>query len=110
MFKQFRDWVGRVCAIVAIGSTALAAEAPQRVVSINLCGDELLLALADPRQIAALSTYATDPTLSAFTAEAECFRHDAADAETVIDIGPDLVLAGRFTRLAAEARRFAADR
>ena len=41
------------------------AEAPRRVVSFNQCGDQLVLALADPGQIAGLSPYAADPTLSA---------------------------------------------
>lgn len=76
------------------------AETPSRIVSINLCADELLLALADPDQIAALSPYAVDPTLSFMAKEATGFRHDAAEAETVVEIGADLVLAGRFTKLA----------
>lgn len=79
---------------------ALAAEPPQRIVSINLCADELLLTLADPEQIAALSVYATDPVMS-FTAEqATAVRHDVAEAEQVVDLDPDLVLAGRFTKRA----------
>jgi iron complex transport system substrate-binding protein len=77
-----------------------AHAAPSRIVSINLCADELLLALADPGQIAALSPYATDPTLSFLAGQAATFRHDAADAETVVDLHPDLVLAGRFTKRA----------
>ena len=80
--------------------TAPAAEAPKHIVSINLCADELLVTLADPAQIAGLSLYATDPTLS-FTADAaKAFRHDAASAETVVGLNPDLVLAGRFTKRA----------
>ena len=78
-----------------------AAEAPPaRIVSINLCADELLLTLADPGQIVALSPYATDPRLSFVADEARAFRHDAAAAETVVDLKPDLVLAGRFTKRA----------
>src|SRR3546814_12478291 len=42
-----------------------AAPAPQRVVSLNLCVDQYLLALADREQIAALTTFATDPAMSA---------------------------------------------
>jgi iron complex transport system substrate-binding protein len=89
-------------ALAAINAKAEAAP-PSRIVSINLCADELLIALADPRQIAALSPYATDPNLSFVAEKAAKFRHDAADAETVVDIGPDLVLAGRFTKLATRA-------
>jgi iron complex transport system substrate-binding protein len=86
-------------AALLLASPAMAAP-PQRIVSINLCADELLLALADPGQIAGLSVYATDPTLS-FTAEkAAAFRHDAASAETVVGLNPDLVLAGRYTKRA----------
>lgn len=77
-----------------------AVAAPQRIVSINLCADELLVTLADPGQIAGLSVYATDPTLS-FTADAaKAFRHDASSAETVVGLNPDLVLAGRYTKRA----------
>lgn len=85
--------------VLALSPLPSNAEAmPQRVVSINLCADELLLALADPAQIADLSVYATDPSLSFFAAEAKRFRHDAGAAETVIDVAPDLVLAGRFSK------------
>ncbi len=82
------------------GAPAWAEPAPSRIVSINLCADELLIALADPAQIAALSIYATNPTLSFFAEEARRFRHDAADAESVVGLSPDLVLAGRFTKRA----------
>src|SRR5206468_2805496 len=50
-------------ALMLAGLTLDGTEAqspPQRIVSINLCADELLLALADPGQIADLSIYATD--------------------------------------------------
>jgi iron complex transport system substrate-binding protein len=79
---------------------ARSAEAPTRIVSINLCADELLVALADPGQIAALSVYATDPNLSYVADAAKAFRHDAASAETVVGLNPDLVLAGKFTKRA----------
>ncbi|HZP21200.1 MAG TPA: ABC transporter substrate-binding protein [Bauldia sp.] len=88
-------------ALLLLGISALvwpATANPQRIVSINLCTDELLLRLADPAQIAALSTYATDERLSFLATEAKAFRHDAADAETVVGLDPDLVLAGRFTK------------
>lgn len=94
--------IGRcIAALLALlPAMASAADVPARIVSINLCADELLLALADPAQIVALSPYATDPTLSFLADKAKAFRHDAADAETVIGLKPDLVLAGRFTKRA----------
>jgi iron complex transport system substrate-binding protein len=95
--------IGRwLWATLALGvfSPAVHAEPspPQRIVSINLCADELLLALADPGQIADLSIYATDAGLSFFAEQAKRFRHTADAAETVIDRGPDLVIGGRFSK------------
>jgi iron complex transport system substrate-binding protein len=92
----------RILWIVAalLPAAAFAADAPTRIVSINLCADELLVALADPGQIAGLSVYATDPTLSYVADKAQAFRHDAATAETVVGLNPDLILAGRFTKRA----------
>ena len=93
-------WPLAVFAPLVVPQALGAAEPPQRIVSINLCADELLLTLADPAQIAGLSTYATDPVMS-FTAEqAKAFRHDVAEAEQVVELDPDLVLAGRFTKRA----------
>jgi iron complex transport system substrate-binding protein len=89
--------------LAAIGPSATQAETetpPTRIVSINLCADQLLIALADPEQILSLSTFATDPRLSYFADKATEFRHDAGNAESVVGLQPDIVLAGRFTRLA----------
>jgi len=86
--------------LALLPATFAAAAPPERIVSINLCTDALLLALANPSQIVDLSPYATDPTLSYLATSAAVFRHDAGDAETVVGLDPDLVLAGRFTKLA----------
>jgi iron complex transport system substrate-binding protein len=94
---------GRVAAAVAAAiaaSTAAAADPPQRVVSVNLCADQLLLALADPEQIAALSIFAADPGMSYLADRGAAFPHDASGAETVVAHRPDLVLAGTLTRSA----------
>jgi iron complex transport system substrate-binding protein len=77
-----------------------ADQPPARIVSINLCADQLLMDLADPDQILSLSTFATDPRMSYLADKAGQFRHDAGNAESVVGLRPDIVLAGRFTRLA----------
>lgn len=41
-----------------------APAVPQRIVSINLCADQLVLALADRKQIAGLTKNATDAEMS----------------------------------------------
>jgi len=92
--------VAGVIALFVAATAGAAAAGPSRIVSINLCADELLVALADPGQVAALSITATDPRLSYVAEAAKAYRHDAAEAETVVELDPDLVLAGRFTKRA----------
>src|SRR5437588_11083463 len=79
-------------------NAASAAEAPRRVVSFNQCGDQLVLALADPQQIAGLSPYAADPSLSAVAEKARAFPRLDWQAESTIALGPDLVLIGQNDR------------
>jgi iron complex transport system substrate-binding protein len=70
------------------------ADVPRRVVSFNICADQLVVALAAPEQIAGLSPYATDPTLSAVAEQARAFRRLQWHAESTIPLDPDLVLVG----------------
>ena len=50
--------------------SAKAPALPQRIVSINLCADQLVLALADRGQIAGLTKNATDAEMSGEAAKA----------------------------------------
>lgn len=88
----------RICLIAAL-LVALAAmdqraeaEAPHRIVSFNVCADQLVLALADPGQIVGLSPYATDTSISVAAERARAFRRVPLQAESVIPLDPDLVL------------------
>ncbi|MBN8937968.1 MAG: ABC transporter substrate-binding protein [Rhizobiales bacterium] len=76
------------------------AAAPRRVVSFNLCADQLVLALADPGQIAALSPYARNPAISAAADAARAFPITAGSAEEALALGADLVFLGPRDRLA----------
>ena len=79
-----------------------APERPGRVVSINACTDQLLFALADRDQIAALTHYAAEDDFSIYTAEVKASGLPLirGSAEEVLKLKPDLVLAGTFTRRA----------
>ena len=70
---------------------------PERVVSLNLCSDELLLMLADPRQIQSLTWLARDSSLSWLSEQASAFPANYGQAEEIVALKPDLVLAGVFT-------------
>jgi iron complex transport system substrate-binding protein len=87
LFAMFMAFCGTV-------DDARADGPPRRIVSFNLCADQLLLALADPAQIAGLSPYALNPLLSVMTDKAAAFPRLDWDAESVVNLAPDLVLGG----------------
>lgn len=86
--------------LVVARPAATAAEAPRRVVSINLCSDQLVIALADREQVAAVSFNARDPELSFLAKQAAGVPIIRGNAEEVLKLAPDLVLAGAFTNRA----------
>jgi iron complex transport system substrate-binding protein len=84
--------VALLCVMAA--PAASAADSPHRVVSFNLCADQLVLALADPGQIAGLSPYAADANVSVMADKAQRYPRLDWQAESTIALGPDLVLIG----------------
>jgi iron complex transport system substrate-binding protein len=87
------------CALAGCGTATRAAELP-RFASINLCTDQLLMALADPEQILGLSPFARDPVRSWNVAKASRFPLLSGEAEDVLVLKPDVVVAGRYTKRA----------
>ncbi len=82
-----------------LSALPLLAARPQRVVSQSVGTDELLLALADPGQIAALSHISHAVEFSPVADEAKHFPAlKDSDAESVLRFRPDLVLAASYTR------------
>jgi iron complex transport system substrate-binding protein len=73
------------------------ASSPPRVVSINLCTDQLVLQLADLSQIASLTWMASDAEISQFAARAVNIPINHGLAEEILPLKPDLVLAGKYT-------------
>ena len=79
------------------------AAAPERVVSLNLCTDQLAFLIAAPGQLAAVSRLAVEREVSAHAGAvvaavaAGRLRLTSGAAEEVFVMAPDLVLAGRFT-------------
>lgn len=89
-------------------TAAAANERPQRIVSLNLCADQYLLALADRRQIVALTPFAHDPAMSANAAAARAISVSRGQAEDIVALNPDLVFArpGRRKGLTGMAGRY----
>lgn len=86
-------WLTALIAAALGAATSAWAEEPARVVSMNLCTDQLALALADPDQIVSLSHFATDPTMSVSWKQAEDYPLNYGRAEEISILHPDLVLA-----------------
>jgi len=76
---------------------ALGNAKPSRVVSINLCTDQLLLQLASRDRIASVTYLATDPTISYLADRARGLPQNHGLAEEILPLKPDLILAGAFT-------------
>lgn len=76
---------------------ACAQDVPQRIVSMNLCTDELLLLLVEPERIASLSYFAADPAYSFLAAQAREFPANRGQADEVLAFAPDLVLTSQFS-------------
>ncbi len=66
--------------------------APQRVVSLNLCTDELLLLLAEPGQIASLTHLAGRQEESPMWRQAQAFPANDGTMAAAVPLRPDLVL------------------
>lgn len=87
-------------ALAPLGAAAggeAGAEAPRRVVSINLCTDQLAMALAAPGQLLSVSALAHDPRTSLMAEQAGDFPANHGRAEEIYLMRPDLVLASTFT-------------
>ena len=77
------------------------AEPPSRVVSMNLCTDQLAMMLAAPGQLVSVSHLATDPLVSSMVDQAVAYPQNRGGAEQIFLMKPDLVLAGSYGSLAS---------
>ncbi|PWE33263.1 ABC transporter substrate-binding protein [Maritimibacter sp. 55A14] len=95
-----------LCALLAalgfwLGAALPAAAAPERVVSMNLCTDQMAMLLAAPGQLVSVSHLAADPMSSAMADAARAYPLNRGQAERIFLMKPDLVLAGSYTAQAS---------
>ena len=87
-------------ASVLLASFSHAEPPPVRVVSQFVGGDELLLALAEPGQIAALCHLSREAAYSATSEAAKNYPQLAkGDAESILKFAPTLVLCADYSRI-----------
>ncbi|MBB5714386.1 iron complex transport system substrate-binding protein [Sphingomonas aerophila] len=89
--------------LMLLGAAPPVGAPPHRIVSLNLCADQLLVALADPGQIAALTDLSRDPAMSAVARRAATLPVARGAAEAVLALRPDLLLASPGTSSATMA-------
>lgn len=83
--------------LICCGSVVMAGP-PQRVLSMNLCTDQLAMMLAAPGQLISVSYISQDPETSAMAEEAAKYPANHGRAEDIFLMQPDLVLAADFTK------------
>ncbi len=77
---------------------------PPKFVSLNPCMDAILVEVATPGQVLALSHYSRDPASSSIDAQvAAQFNITGGTAEEVLSLQPDIVLASTFIAPATRA-------
>jgi iron complex transport system substrate-binding protein len=95
-----RQWLGAACVTalaICVSATAHAASAPKRVVSMNLCTDQLAMLIADEDQLHSVSHLAADPGASVLAGRAGAYVVNHGLAEEIFLMRPDLVIAGTYT-------------
>lgn len=84
--------------LLALGVAPSAADgALPRVMSLNVCTDQLVLELAAPGQILSLSELADDENLSFHSAAAASYPKNRGLAEEVFLVQPDIIVTGTYS-------------
>lgn len=86
-------------AALSVSVIAEQASPAQRIVSINLCFDALLLKLVEPERINSLYYLSANPQFSSVAEQAKRFYLNRGLAEDIVPRNPDLILAGEYTSL-----------
>lgn len=74
----------------------VSSNKPQRIASLNLCLDELLLQLVEPDRIVSLTYLSGNRQFSPFAEQAQHYYLNRGLAEDLAPLNPDVILAGEF--------------
>jgi len=88
-------WLALFASLVVVQPLAAqtsAKEPPRRVVTVNLCLDQLALRLAAPGQLVGVSYLSHDPRLSVLADRARNVPAVRARVEPILELRPDLVI------------------
>lgn len=98
VFAQDDAWPRTL--IDGLGNEVTIAAEPQRIVSLNLAVDEILLPAIGPERFAAVTALSRDPAISNVSLLSQRVENaivSSQDVEQIIGLEPDLVFAATFT-------------
>jgi iron complex transport system substrate-binding protein len=94
---MMRSWLTRAIIVASLSLPQSAEAAAPRIVSMNICTDQLLLAIADPAQIMGLSRFSRDAR-QGLSDKARNFPLLSGGAEDILVLKPDVVAASDFDK------------
>lgn len=103
MSRRLRSFMSSMAAACCVMSgsawlTPASAIGFPRIVSMNVCTDQLVLALADPAQILGLSRYSRDGWQATAAHDVSRYPVLSGGAEDVLVLKPDVVIASLFDK------------
>jgi iron complex transport system substrate-binding protein len=97
-FAQDGEWTRTL--VDGLGNEVTIAAPPERIASVSLVSDEVLLSLIEPERIAAVTALALDPAISNVAVQAQDIPNTivaSEDTEFIISLEPDIVFVASFT-------------
>jgi iron complex transport system substrate-binding protein len=92
------------------GNRLVIARRPQRIVSLTMFSDEVLLELVGPGRLAAVSSFAQDPAVSNIAGRIAAIPYRLGlHAELILSLRPDLVVVANWSDAAVVAQLRAAE-
>jgi iron complex transport system substrate-binding protein len=92
-----RSWLTHAIIVASLSLPHSALAAAPRIISMNICTDQLLLAIADPAQIMGLSRFSRDARQWAGD-KARRFPMLSGGAEDILVLKPDVIAASDFDK------------
>ncbi|HSG65536.1 MAG TPA: ABC transporter substrate-binding protein [Gammaproteobacteria bacterium] len=90
------SWALRLVTLALLAPISLFAAPPQRIVSMNVCTDQLLLSLVERKRIASLSYIAADARTSGIADQVGSIPLNRGIAEEIVALAPDFIVTAQF--------------
>ncbi len=99
MIPIFKSWIAVAALLFLIGpvSAGPVSKVPGKVVSMNLCTDQLAMLVAKSGQLYSVSHFAKQPEVSVLAKKAQRYVTNHGQAEEIFLLQPDLVIAGSYS-------------